>query len=40
MVITHRLQANEILARVKAGGEPLSRWESRFIQTNRNDLAR
>lgn len=40
MVFTHRRQANEILARVKAGGEPLSRWESRFIQTNKNDLAR
>ena len=40
MVFSHRRQANEILARVKAGGEPLSRWESRFIQTNRNDLAR
>jgi LETM1 and EF-hand domain-containing protein 1, mitochondrial len=25
---------------VKAGGEPLSRWESRFIQTNKSDLAR
>ncbi|KAF8270247.1 hypothetical protein EI94DRAFT_1571874 [Lactarius quietus] len=40
MVVTHRRQANEILARVKAGGEPLSRWETRFIQTNKNDLAR
>ncbi|KAH9176773.1 hypothetical protein EDB89DRAFT_1939827 [Lactarius sanguifluus] len=40
MVVTHHWQANEIQARVKAGGEPLSRWESRFIQTNRNDLAR
>jgi len=25
---------------VRAGGEPLSRWESRFIQTNSSDLAR
>jgi LETM1 and EF-hand domain-containing protein 1 len=25
---------------VNAGGEPLSRWESRFIQTNKSDLAR
>ncbi|KAH9058808.1 hypothetical protein EDB87DRAFT_1563871 [Lactarius vividus] len=40
MVVTHYWQANEIQARVKAGGEPLSRWESRFIQTNRSDLAR
>ncbi|KAI9449402.1 hypothetical protein BJY52DRAFT_1307592 [Lactarius psammicola] len=40
MVVTHFRQANEIQARVKAGGEPLSRWESRFIQTNKSDLAR
>ncbi|KAH9046884.1 hypothetical protein EDB84DRAFT_1463972 [Lactarius hengduanensis] len=40
MVVTHYWQANEIQARVKAGGEPLSRWESRFIETNRTDLAR
>ncbi|KAH9083897.1 hypothetical protein EDB83DRAFT_2332008 [Lactarius deliciosus] len=40
MVVTHYWQANEIQARVKAGGDPLSRWESRFIQTNRSDLAR
>ncbi|KAF8462234.1 hypothetical protein DFH94DRAFT_640706 [Russula ochroleuca] len=40
LVITHRRQAKEIQARVNAGGEPLSRWESRFIQTNKSDLAR
>ncbi|KAI0268797.1 hypothetical protein BC834DRAFT_867242 [Gloeopeniophorella convolvens] len=40
LVVTHRKQVNEILARVKAGGEPMSRWESRFIQTNKGDLAR
>ncbi|KAI0305417.1 hypothetical protein B0F90DRAFT_1057220 [Multifurca ochricompacta] len=40
LVIIHRKQVNEIRARVKAGGEPLSRWESRFIQTNTSDLAR
>jgi LETM1 and EF-hand domain-containing protein 1, mitochondrial len=40
LVITHREQANAIQARVKAGGEPLSRWESRFIRTNKTDLAR
>lgn len=40
MVVTHRWQANEILERVNSGGEPLSRWESRFIQTNKDDLAR
>lgn len=40
LVITHRKQAKEFQARVKAGGEPLSRWESRFIQTNKSDFAR
>jgi LETM1 and EF-hand domain-containing protein 1 len=40
LVFTHRKQANAIQARVKAGGEPLSRWESRFIRTNKGDLAR
>jgi len=40
LVVSHRKQVNAIQARVKAGGEPLSRWESRFIQTNRSDLAR
>ncbi|KAI0256312.1 hypothetical protein BJV78DRAFT_1358280 [Lactifluus subvellereus] len=40
LVITHRKQAKEIQARVKAGGEPLSRWESRFLRTNKSDLAR
>jgi LETM1 and EF-hand domain-containing protein 1, mitochondrial len=40
LIITHRKQAKEIQARVKAGGEPLSRWESRFIRTNKNDIAR
>jgi hypothetical protein len=40
LVIKHRRRAQAIQARVKAGGEPLSRWESRFIQTNKSDLAR
>jgi len=40
LVITHHKQAKALQARVKAGGEPLSRWESRFIQTNKTDLAR
>ena len=40
LVVTHRRQAKAIQARVNAGGEPLSRWESRFIQTNKSDLAR
>jgi LETM1 and EF-hand domain-containing protein 1 len=40
LVIKHRREAQVIQARVKAGGVPLSRWESRFIQTNNSDLAR
>ncbi len=40
LVIIHRRRAQEIQARVTAGGKPLSRWESRFIQTNKGDLAR
>jgi len=40
LVITHRKQVRAIQVRVKAGGEPLSRWERRFIQTNTSDLAR
>jgi len=40
LVVTQREQAKAIQARVKAGGEPLSRWESRFIRTNKTDLAR
>jgi LETM1 and EF-hand domain-containing protein 1 len=40
LVVTHRKQAKELQARVKAGGEPLSRWESRFIRTNKSDLAK
>jgi len=40
LVIVHRRQAQAIQARVKAGGEPLSRWESRLIRTNKSDLAR
>ena len=40
LVITHHKHAREIQARVKAGGEPLSRWESRFIRTNKSDFAR
>lgn len=38
LVNTHRKQVNEILTRVKAGGEPLSRWETRFIKTHRADV--
>ena len=40
LVVTHFKQAKALQARVKAGGEPLSRWEARFIQTNKSDLAR
>jgi len=38
LVITHRQQVNEMLARVKSGGEALSRWETRFIETHRADV--
>ena len=38
LIITHRKQVNQILARVEAGGEPLSRWETRFIETHRADV--
>jgi LETM1 and EF-hand domain-containing protein 1 len=37
-VNTHRKQVSEILARVKAGGQPLTRWETRFIETHRADV--
>jgi LETM1 and EF-hand domain-containing protein 1 len=38
MIWSHRKRVNEIEARVKAGGEPLSRWEARFIETYRIDV--
>ncbi|KAF9650925.1 hypothetical protein BDM02DRAFT_3185071 [Thelephora ganbajun] len=38
LVSTHRTKVSEILTRVKAGGEPLSRWETRFIETHRADV--
>ena len=38
LVFTHRKQVNEILARAKSGEEPLSRWETRFIETHRADV--
>ncbi|THH05464.1 hypothetical protein EW146_g9895 [Bondarzewia mesenterica] len=38
MVNTHRIQANELLGRVKSGGAPLTRWETRFVATARTDV--
>lgn len=38
LINTHRKRVNEIFARVKAGGEPFSRWETRFIETYRADV--
>src|SRR5882762_3490678 len=38
LVNTHRKQAGEMRARVKAGGKPLSRWEKRFIETYQKDV--
>ncbi|KAI0321091.1 hypothetical protein OF83DRAFT_1101517 [Amylostereum chailletii] len=40
LINTHRVQVREMRERVKAGGEPLSRWESRFIQTYQQDLVK
>jgi len=37
MIWSHRKRVNEIEARVKAGGEPLGRWEARFIENYRID---
>ncbi|KAI0063701.1 hypothetical protein BV25DRAFT_1801777 [Artomyces pyxidatus] len=40
LVNTHRQRAAEIRARVKAGGPPLDRWETRFLAMHRSDLAK
>ncbi|KAJ3490931.1 hypothetical protein NLI96_g1098 [Meripilus lineatus] len=37
LINTNRLRVNEMTRRVKAGGPPLTRWETRFIQTYRAD---
>ncbi|KII92861.1 hypothetical protein PLICRDRAFT_51194 [Plicaturopsis crispa FD-325 SS-3] len=38
LISANRKSANEIRARVKAGGEPLTRWETRFISKTNEDL--
>ncbi|KAF9792967.1 LETM1-like protein-domain-containing protein [Thelephora terrestris] len=38
LIFAHRRQVKEMLARVKAGGQLLSRWETRFIETHRADV--
>ncbi|TFK54051.1 hypothetical protein OE88DRAFT_1654531 [Heliocybe sulcata] len=40
MVVKNSQRAKEMQKRVKEGGHPLSRWETRFIQTYRQDLKR
>ena len=37
LIWTRRARVREMEERVKAGGPPLSRWETKFIQTNRLD---
>ncbi|OCH91805.1 hypothetical protein OBBRIDRAFT_811989 [Obba rivulosa] len=37
LIWTNRNRVQEMQARVKAGGPPLSRWETRFIQTYKQD---
>ncbi|EMD32119.1 hypothetical protein CERSUDRAFT_162202 [Gelatoporia subvermispora B] len=37
LIWTNRKRVQEMQARVKAGGQPLSRWEARFIQTYKLD---
>lgn len=37
LIVSNRRRIREIQERVKAGGAPLSRWETRFIRTNRQD---
>jgi len=38
LVYTHRVQAHEMLKRVKSGGAPLTRWEARFIARSQSDI--
>ncbi|VDB87346.1 unnamed protein product [Peniophora sp. CBMAI 1063] len=38
LVFTNRKASNDIQARVKSGGEPLTRWEARFIERTRTDV--
>jgi len=38
LIFTNRRRANEMAERVRVGGPPLTRWETRFIQTCKVDL--
>ncbi|KAF7790297.1 hypothetical protein EIP86_001251 [Pleurotus ostreatoroseus] len=37
LINTNRLRTNRMRARVAAGGPPLTRWETRFVQTYKQD---
>ena len=37
LINTNRKRANEMRERVKNGGPPLTRWETRFIRTYKED---
>ena len=37
LINTNRLRVGEMQARVKAGGPPLTRWETRFIANYKRD---
>jgi hypothetical protein len=38
MINANRKHVSEIKRRVREGGDPISRWESRFMQTHREDI--
>ena len=38
LIFTNRKRAREMLERVRAGGPPLTRWETRFINTCKVDM--
>ncbi|KAI0051260.1 hypothetical protein FA95DRAFT_1485894 [Auriscalpium vulgare] len=40
LINKHRVHAQELRARVKAGGAPLDRWETRFLATHQSDLVK
>ncbi|KAH9945649.1 hypothetical protein B0H21DRAFT_744037 [Amylocystis lapponica] len=40
LIETNRRRARAMRDRVKAGGAPLTRWETRFISTNRTDIVK
>lgn len=37
LINVHRKRVRDIQARVKGGGEPLTRWEARFIASYKQD---